>query len=253
MLGRVKPGVRVEEARDALDVLLKRTVATAKPTLAAKDLPRVDLLPGGRGQLEERNAMREPLRAMGIVTAIVLLVACANVASLLLARGRARVRELSIRVAIGAPRWRVVRQLLTEAVLLALGGALVGIGVLASWMSGALAPALSGGSEPTEDPHPARSARARFRDRGGCRLCDSVWPGAGLQSHRPSRWARPAGCRPRRNPPDPLLTVVGRHCGAPDRPVAAADRGRRPDGADGVEPAAGRSRVRCRQPLAVPH
>ena len=149
MLGRLKPGIRVEEARDALDVLLKRTVASAKPALSGKDLPRVDLLPGGRGQVEDRDAMRQPLRIMAIVTAIVLLVACANVASLLLARGRSRVRELSIRVAIGAPRRRVVRQLLTEAVLLALAGGAIGV-VLATWIGEALAPALSDGSDATE-------------------------------------------------------------------------------------------------------
>ncbi len=149
MLGRLKPGVNAAEARDALDVLLKRTVASAKPELTARDLPRVDLKPGALGQFEDRDAMREPLKTMAIVTAIVLLVACANVASLLLARGRSRVRELSIRVAIGAPRTRVVRQLLTEALMLALAGGAVGV-VLATWMSGALAPALSNGGEPTE-------------------------------------------------------------------------------------------------------
>ena len=149
MLGRLKPGVAAADARNALDLLLKRTVAAAKPALEAKDYPRVDLLPGGRGQLENRDSMREPLRTMALVTVVVLLVACANVASLLLARGRARTRELSIRVAIGAPRRRVVRQLLTEALLIALVGCAVGV-ALATWMSAALAPALTTTLEPAE-------------------------------------------------------------------------------------------------------
>jgi predicted permease len=142
MLGRLKTDVRVDEARSALDVLLKRTVAAAKPTLAAKDLPRIDFLPGGRGQVEMRDAMRGPLEMMGVVTLIVLLVACANVAGLLLARGRARMRELSVRVALGAARGRIVRQLLTESLLVSLAGAALGL-LLARWLSAALAPALT--------------------------------------------------------------------------------------------------------------
>jgi predicted permease len=149
MMGRLQPGVTLDQARAALDVLLKRTVAAAKPALGAKDYPRVDLLPGGRGQVEAREDMRDPLQTMGLVALVVLLVACANVASLLLARGRARVRELSIRVAIGAPRRRVVRQLLTEALLIGLAGGALGV-VAAHWMSLALAPALSTSSEPAD-------------------------------------------------------------------------------------------------------
>jgi len=142
MLARLKPGVEADRARDALDVMLKSTVAAAKPALAAKDLPKLTLVPGGQGQVENRETMRDPLRMMAAVTAIVLLVACANVAGLLLARGRARVRELSVRAAIGAARRRIVRQLITESVLLAAAAAALGVGV-AWWLGAALAPALA--------------------------------------------------------------------------------------------------------------
>jgi len=201
MLGRLKPGVSPADARGTLDVLLKRSVAAAKPALAAKDLPRMDLLPGGRGQVEERASMQDPLRTMALVTAVVLLVACANVASLLLARGRARVRELSIRVAIGAPRRRVFRQLLTEALLIAIGGCAVGI-ALAAWLGAALAPALSTSAQPAD-----LLARIDMRVLGfsvllacGCAVLFGVLPslrstdlfvGAALQETRGSVAGRP--------------------------------------------------------------
>lgn len=150
IVGRLKKGTHTDAVEQTLDLVLKRTVAAAKPQLAAADLPRLRLLPGARGQEESRSSMREPLRAMSAVVAIVLLVACANVANLLLARGRSRLRELSVRAAIGAPRRRVIRQLLTEGALLAAGGALLGV-VFAYWLTGALLPALNTGPAPA--PH----------------------------------------------------------------------------------------------------
>ena len=141
MVGRLRNGVTAAQMQPTLDGVLKRTVAASKPALAAGDLPTMHLLDGSRGQVETRTGLRDPLKTMAVVVTIVLLVACANVANLLLARGRARARELSVRTAIGAARGRVIRQLFTEGALLALTGAMLGL-VAARWISAALMPAL---------------------------------------------------------------------------------------------------------------
>ena len=141
MMGRLKSGARIESVQPAADAVLKQTVAAAKPDLAPDALPRMVVEPGDRGQTEVRGSLVEPLRVLAGVVAIVLLVACANVASLLLARGKARSRELAVRCAIGAPRRRIVRQLLTEGVLL--GGIASVLGLAAAgWLTGALLPAV---------------------------------------------------------------------------------------------------------------
>jgi predicted permease len=147
MMGRLKAGSDPERARARMDVIVKQTVHAARPDITDHDLPGVEALPGARGQAQVRDRMREPLKMMSIVVVIVLLVGCANVANLLLARGRARARELSVRIALGAPRRRVVRQLLTEGVILAACGSAFGL-LVARWVAGALLPALSNGPDP---------------------------------------------------------------------------------------------------------
>ena len=147
MMGRLKAGSDTEQARGRLDAILKQSVRSARPEISDNDLPRVEAIDGAHGQLQVRDRVREPLRMMSIVVAIVLLVACANVANLLLARGRARARELSVRIALGAPRRRVVRQLLTEGVILAACGSAFGL-LGARWIAGSLLPALANGPDP---------------------------------------------------------------------------------------------------------
>ena len=150
VMARLRAGTRPAEIQAAADLIVKRTTASARPQLTPKDLPHVSVEPGSRGQTENRDSVREPLTTMALVIAIVLLVACANVANLMLARGRARTRELTIRVAIGAGRARVVRQLVTEGLLLAAGGGVLGF-LLAKMIATALLPALTGSASILDD------------------------------------------------------------------------------------------------------
>jgi predicted permease len=140
VMARVRPGVSLDAAQALLDQTLKRTAAEANPSLAANELPRLEVVAGAWGQ-DDRGGPKESLLIMGSVVGIVLLVACATVANLLLVRGVSRVREVALRVAIGASRQRIVRQLVTEGLLLALIGSALGLLVadsIAAWLLPAL-------------------------------------------------------------------------------------------------------------------
>jgi predicted permease len=141
VMARLPHGVDAAAGRSVLESSLRRSVAEGNAALSHADLPVLELLPGSQGQIDVRNEMRETLRIMALIVGIVLLVACAIVANLLLVRGQARGREIAVRTAIGAPRARVVRQLLTEGLLLALLGSGLGL-LVARWIAGALMPVL---------------------------------------------------------------------------------------------------------------
>ena len=151
MMGRLAADTSPPRARDALEVIVQQSVAADAPSLPADALPRLILFPGRGGQEEARTAMRSTITMMGLVVMVVLLVVCANVANLFLARGSARAREIAIRAAVGASRRRLVRQFLTEALLLSVAGAGGGL-LLAQWLGAALIPALTSRAAGTIDP-----------------------------------------------------------------------------------------------------
>jgi putative ABC transport system permease protein len=138
LLGRLKPGATLARAERELQTLMQQSiVANSTPTTGRAFLegkPKYYVSSGTRGFSRIRELFRAPLLTLMIGVGLLLCIICANVANLLLARSIARGRELSVRLALGAGRGRLVRQLLTESAVLATIGAACGLAV-AWWAS----------------------------------------------------------------------------------------------------------------------
>lgn len=128
-MARLKRGLSIAQATSALTTRLRevrRQQGVSESTLEAE---RIQLLPGSRGLSKVQQQFSAPLKVLMILVILILVVACANLANLLLANAIARSREIIIRLAIGASRERLVRQLLTESFVLMAFGVMLGIGV----------------------------------------------------------------------------------------------------------------------------
>lgn len=133
VMGRLRPGVILAQAQAALGPRFHQWVAsTASNDKEKASLPDLVLKPGASGWDTLRRIYSKPLYLLLILVALILMLACANVANLLLARASARRREIALRMSIGAGRFRIVRQLLTESITLASLGGVLGV-LLAIW------------------------------------------------------------------------------------------------------------------------
>ena len=162
IMGRLKPGVTNEQAQGQLEnaflqsvlehraarqTAAKQNGANVIADLDPKQYPHLVADPGGQGEMFRRRYYAPSLYLLLGVVGLVLLIACANVANLLLSRAAGRQKEIGLRLALGASRWRLMRQLLTESLLLSVLGGLLGI-IFAVWIKdGLIAVSLWGGRD----------------------------------------------------------------------------------------------------------
>jgi len=157
VMGRLKSGVTVEQVQANLEGVFQNTarahldeyltslsadVRSSSRNRNRREIPRLLVESGSRGLYNVNTSDSRAVTILTVVVALVLLIVCANVANLLLSRATTRQREISIRLSLGATRWRLIRQLLTESVLLAaIGGA---FGILVAQWSAPLLPGAAG-------------------------------------------------------------------------------------------------------------
>ncbi|HEX5884882.1 MAG TPA: ABC transporter permease, partial [Pyrinomonadaceae bacterium] len=138
IMGRLKPGVSLDQAQATTNLALRQFLTEQAGSQLSEERQKgiqntyATLVEGKGGISGLRRNYSKPLQMLLAIVGMILLIACANVGSLLLSRAAARKAEISLRMALGANRWRIIRQLLTESMLLAGLGGIVGV-LLAQW------------------------------------------------------------------------------------------------------------------------